>query len=340
MPHISVMIPVYNRAHLVGRTIESVLQQSFHDLDIVVVDDASTDDTVEVVSAYADRDPRLTLVVNEKNLGLTGNWNRCLELATGPLVQIMQSDDLVDPDYLERVSEVFDTYPTVGFVAASCRYTDINDQVIHPGTPRPARLYRAGDEAVTALLTGGHPHYSSIVMRRRCYEEQGGFDREIWFGPDVEMNTRLAACYDFYHFGQVHTSFRRHGSNRGAIEFARQDYLTTYMHSLSLSWGYLSPEGRRRLGVDDLETYIAHNTAVIALTGAIAMVAYGRTGLSRYYLREARRLHPMAWQRPRFWKALALLMMGGLGTRIMQRRMKTIEEDRANLPSYERTLHA
>lgn len=170
MTHVSVMIPTYNRAHLVGCTIESVLVQSFNDLDIVVVDDASTDDTVELVRVYANRDPRIKLVVNEHNLGLTRNWNRCLELAIGPLVQIVQSDDLIDPDYLERVVKVFDRHPEVGFVAASCRYIDQVGQVIRPGTPKVARLYRAGDDAVTAILTSGFPHVSSIVMRRACYD--------------------------------------------------------------------------------------------------------------------------------------------------------------------------
>ena len=71
MPHISVMIPAYNHAHFIGRAIESVLNQQFQDFDVVVVDDASTDDTVEVVVKYCRRDSPVHLVVNEQNLGLT-----------------------------------------------------------------------------------------------------------------------------------------------------------------------------------------------------------------------------------------------------------------------------
>jgi len=130
--------PCIQSRRLIGRTIESVLGQEFTDFDLLIVDDASTDNTVEVANQYTRNDPRIKLSVNEHNLGLTRNWNRCLDLAEGPLVQILLSDDLIDADYLKIASERFAQDPRVGFVAASCRYIDAEDQVIHPGTPKPA----------------------------------------------------------------------------------------------------------------------------------------------------------------------------------------------------------
>ena len=340
MPHISVMIPVYNQAHLIGRTIESVLSQEFQDWDLVIVDDASRDNTVEVANEYCRLDPRLQLVVNEENLGLTRNWNRCLELATGPLVQILQSDDLIDPDYLAMVSQVLVETSQVGFVAACCRYIDSDDQIIHPGTPRPARLYQAGDEAVTALLTGGWPHVSSIVMRRECYEKLGKFNEEIWHGPDGEMFTRIASQYDFYHFGSVHTSFRRHGSNMGSLEYLRKDFLSIDMRKKYLAWSYLSPSGYRRLGVEDLQGYVARNVAQAALTGATVTIAYGRPDLSRFYLGQAVKLDPRSWRQRQFWKVLALLLAPGIGKRIMQFRMRITDVDRVTAKVIETSLRA
>ena len=340
MPHISVMLPTYNRAHLVGRTIESVLNQTFQDWDLVIVDDASQDDTVEVVEEYCRRDSRLQLVVNERNLGLTRNWNSCLGLAAGPLVQIMQSDDLMDSDYLEIVSRVFTEKPQVGLVAASCRYIDPDDHIIHPGRPRPARLYEGGDDAVTALLTGGWPHVSSIVFRRECYEELGGFNERIWHGPDGEMFTRIASRYDFYHFGDVHTSFRRHGSNMGVLEYLRDDFVEVDMYKKRLTWSCLSPEGRRRLGVEDLDKYIAQDGAQAALTGAFLLVAYGRPALGRSYLKQAIKLDHRCWRHRTFWKALTLLLAPGIGKRIMQRRMKIRGVDRDAVGAVETSLKA
>jgi glycosyltransferase involved in cell wall biosynthesis len=327
MPHISVTVPVYNRAHLVGRTIESILQQQFQDFDVIVVDDASKDNTVEVVEQYCKRDPRMRLEVNPQNLGLTRNWNRCLELAIGPLVQIMQSDDLIDADYLQKVSDVFDAHPSIGFVASSCRYIDVDDRVIQPGTPIPPKLYAAGDEAVIAFLTEFGPHVSSIDMRRACYEEVGKFNEAIWHGPDLEMDVRLAARYSCYHFGAIHTSFRRHGSNMGNLEYLRKDFLEVDRMKKRKTWGYLSPEGQRKLGVNDLDRYLAHDAAATALNGAIVTLAYGRSRLTRYYLRQAVKFDGRMWRNRRWWMAVGLALVPPLGKRVMERRMRLSSTD-------------
>jgi glycosyltransferase involved in cell wall biosynthesis len=340
MRHISVAIPTFNRAHLIRRTIESVLKQEYQDYDLLVVDDASCDGTVAVVEEYCRRDPRVRLVVNEQNLGLTRNWNRCLELAAGPLVQLLLSDDLIDPDYLGKVSEVFERHPQLGFVAASCRYIDENDEVIHPGTSIPAQLYQAGDEAVTALLKGGFPHVSSIVMRRECYETLGGFKEDIWHGPDGEMDARIASRFDFYHFGSIHTCFRRHGSNMGNLEFLRSDFLAVDTRKKHLAWSYLSPEGRHNLGVDDIDVFIARDAAQTALGGATVTIGYGRPDLSRFYLKEALRLDPRSWRLPQFWKACILLLAPSIGRRIMGSRMRITGADRVQAHAVESSLMA
>jgi len=80
MSHISVMIPVYNRENLIIETIQSVLSQTYTDLDLTIIDDASTDNTTEIINKFC-KDSRITLIKNEENLGLTKNWNHCLEVA-------------------------------------------------------------------------------------------------------------------------------------------------------------------------------------------------------------------------------------------------------------------
>ena len=97
MQHITVAIPVFNRAHLIGETIQSVLNQDYQLFDLLVVDDGSSDNTVQVVSEFCEQDNRVRLVKNSLNLGLTRNWNRCIELAEGSLIQLLLSDDLMDP---------------------------------------------------------------------------------------------------------------------------------------------------------------------------------------------------------------------------------------------------
>ena len=327
MPHITVTIPVFNRSQLIGQTIESVLNQEFQDFDLLVVDDASSDDTIEIVRQYSERDPRIQFVVNPKNLGLTRNWNRCLDLAQGPLVQLLLSDDLIDPNYLGLVSNFFEKRPETGFVASKCRYVGPNGELIDPGRSEASRLYSAGDEAITALLLGGFPHVSSIVMRRECYEKLGKFNEHIWHGPDVEMDARIASVYDFYLFGDIHTSFRRHGSNMGCLEYLRNDFLEVDMLKKRLAWSYLSPDGFRAMGITNLEEFLAQNVAQAALTGATITVGYGRPDLSRYYLRKGIRLDSQLWRRRQFWKVLILLFVPFAGTLFMRHRMGVTDLD-------------
>ncbi len=340
MYHISVTIPVFNRAHLIGHTIDSVLSQTFQDYDVLVIDDASNDDTVAVVKRYCQQNDRIQLEINPQNLGLTRNWNRCLELARGPLVQIMQSDDLIDPDYLEKVSQAFETYPVLGLVAATCRYIDADGKVIHPGISKAPHYYCAGDEAVEALISGGWPHVSSIVFKRECYEKLGQFNVKIWHGPDGEFFTRLASRYDIYHFGEVRTSFRRHGSNMGVLEYLREDFLEVDMYKKRLTWGYLTQDGQRQLGVEDLEKYIQQDGANTALTGAILMIAYGRSALSRRYLLQALKLNPKVWHSNQFLKGLLLNIVPGLGRRFMEKRLQISQADQAKVRAVESSLTA
>ena len=337
--HITVAIPVYNRANLVKRTIESVIHQTHNDYDLLIVDDASTDDTISVISGLALLYPQIHIEKNIKNLGLTRNWNRCLTLADGPLIQILLSDDLLDPDYLGLVSDIFTNYESVGMVACSCRYIDANDNMIHPGNPKIPRLYKRGDEAVSALLVEGFPHVSSIVVRKKCYEELGLFNEKIWHGPDVEMDTRIASKYDFYHFGSIHTSFRRHGSNMGNLEYMRDDFLDVDALKKRMAWGHLSPRGQSLLGIKDLELFIKKDAAQVSLTGVNVMLAIGKFHKARYYFGNAIKNDWEIIFLLKYWKSLFLILIPPLGKRIMQHRMGIKQEDANSIKLVQQSLN-
>jgi glycosyltransferase involved in cell wall biosynthesis len=320
MPHISVMIPTFNHARFIGQTIESVLNQRFQDIDIVIIDDSSTDNTFEVVSPYCS-DPRISYFRNERRLGLVKNWNRCLELAVGPIVLLLPSDDLIDPDYLELASNIFEAYPRLGFVYAPVRSIDCNGCVIHEGISRPSKFYHAGDEALIALVVRGI-HLSTTVVKRECYEKLGLFDERIWHGPDVEFFARIAANYAIYDIGQVKGSFRVHESKAGYLGYLNKGVLNSYMLLLRLTYGYISAEGLYRLGINDLEKFIAEETARYALNGAIVMIAYKNWSLAFHYLYRVIKLIPQWWMWGRFWKTLGLLALLPLSEHLIRRRMK------------------
>lgn len=102
MPIASILVPVYNRQDLIGRTLQSALAQTVQDIEIVVVDNHSNDGTFDVVAALAESDRRIRLFRNAENLGPVRNWIECVRLATSPFSKILFSDDLIAPTYLER----------------------------------------------------------------------------------------------------------------------------------------------------------------------------------------------------------------------------------------------
>ena len=122
-PTITIAIPVYNREHLVKKALESALRQPERDLEVLVVDNASTDGTWEVLSSFPD--PRLRLVRNDRNLGLFGNFNRCIFLARGRYVVTLCSDDMLLDGFLAPARRLLDTHPEVGLV--SSRGRGLND---------------------------------------------------------------------------------------------------------------------------------------------------------------------------------------------------------------------
>ena len=102
-------MPAWNGAAYIEQAVSSVLAQTFEDFELLVIDDCSDDDTVAIVSRFDD--PRIRVEVNQSRLGLVGNWNRCLEEASGEYVNIFHQDDVMAPDNLRRKVELLDQQP-------------------------------------------------------------------------------------------------------------------------------------------------------------------------------------------------------------------------------------
>jgi len=127
-PEVSVVMPVYNGARYVGVAIESVLEQTFHDFELVVVNDASTDDSAAVIATF--NDPRIRAYDNAQNLGMTGNWNRSVSLARGRYVTMLHQDDQMLPDNLSRKLEIL-RGGSGRWVASDCFQIGSAGEVLH-----------------------------------------------------------------------------------------------------------------------------------------------------------------------------------------------------------------
>ena len=126
-PRVTIGMPVYNGAALVGAALESILAQTLTDFELIISDNASTDATAEVCRSYAAKDRRIRYYRNEKNLGAAPNFNRVVELATNgvPYFKWAAHDDVIAPTFLEKCARVLDAAPqsvVAGWVARLAKH--------------------------------------------------------------------------------------------------------------------------------------------------------------------------------------------------------------------------
>jgi glycosyltransferase involved in cell wall biosynthesis len=195
MPKVSVVIPTYNYAHFLGETIRSVLDQTFTEFELIIVDDGSTDNTREVVAGF--KDPRIIYIYQE-NRGVSAAQNNGINASTGGYIAILGSDDLWLPRNLELKVKVLDSRPEVALVCSDAYYFDNETGATlhrlwegtpsHPGVdPR-----RASQRPLRELLAPGcFIMPQATLLRRRVFDEVGGFDESLRAGEDWDLFVRI-----------------------------------------------------------------------------------------------------------------------------------------------------
>jgi glycosyltransferase involved in cell wall biosynthesis len=124
-PLVSISIPCYNAGKFIGDTLRSVLAQTYCDLEIIVCDDCSTDNTLQAIKSFVD--PRISIYVNEHNLGSSGNYNRALSYANGKYVKLLCADDLITPDCIEKQVQAFEKNEGKNIVMVTANKNVINE---------------------------------------------------------------------------------------------------------------------------------------------------------------------------------------------------------------------
>lgn len=197
-PIVSVGIPTYNRSVYLIRAVESALHQTYQNIEVVVSDNASSDDTKARVLALSDH--RIVFVQQPRNLGMIGNFNACLQAATGDLFVMLSDDDLLEPSAIERLSQPFlaeidsPGISSVGVVWCPVKVLDnlaLEKYTTAPGPPR-----EPGWALAEGLFRGTRgPRFCSVMVRRTDALAVGGYRDE--HGPicDVGNWTQIACTY-------------------------------------------------------------------------------------------------------------------------------------------------
>ena len=203
MPRVSVVIPAFNAERYIREALDSVMAQTWRDLEVVVVDDGSTDGTREIVAGYGEA----VRLVEQANAGPSAARNRGVREARGELVAFIDADDLWLPGKLALQLPLFDGEGRVALVYSRAEYMD------DAGRPLPTQqLAKPSGRVYWRLLEGNCVPTSSVVVRRGCFERAGGFATDMIWAEDWYLWVRVAREWEFGFVDRVLVRHRSHGS--------------------------------------------------------------------------------------------------------------------------------
>lgn len=226
-PRVTVVVPHYNYGRYLPSAVGSALDQPGVDVDVIVVDDASTDGSLDVARAIARSDDRVTLVEHEHNLRHIGTYNDGLSRATGTYIVLLSSDDALAPRSLARSAALMDANPGVGLVYGHARM--IGDEQPHsaetqsswPGATETWTVWSGQEWLHKLARRGRNPILNpEVMMRRDVLEQSGGYDARHPHSADLYLWLRAAARADVGRVnGAVQAYYRVHESNMHTTEF-------------------------------------------------------------------------------------------------------------------------
>lgn len=251
-PAISVLIPCYNQARYLARTLESVLAQKNVSIEVIISDDSSKDDTAKIAERFASADPRVRFQRHEQNLGMAGNWNWCLEQARGEFIKYVFGDDyLTSPDSLAQLLAPMLADPSIALSTSARLIVDADTKPIATTQDFPETCRLAGKTAITHCLLKnrnliGEP--SAVLFRRSTARHFDGSFRQL---IDVELWYHLLTEGAFYYIDQPLCAFRRHEFQQTALNqpgrLGEKEGIRLHLKYKTLLDDYLAGGGNKHL---------------------------------------------------------------------------------------------
>ena len=245
-PLVSVVIPSYNYGRYIQAAVDSVLTQDYPNLEVVVSDNASKDDTLQVLVAYAG-DPRVRVHVNPRNIGLTPNINNGITLARGEFVTMLSADDFLLPGHTTRLVELAQAHPHAALVYGNAYFAE------ETGVPHSLRNvygqvaagYAGGRNEFAWLFMTCYMCLPTILFRKAVLERYGLFDATLDIASDWEICMRLAHGGEQFAYTPVPVAaVRQHAAQRSAAAYTHSG--DELRESLEIGERYATPENAPR----------------------------------------------------------------------------------------------
>jgi glycosyltransferase involved in cell wall biosynthesis len=255
-PQVSAIVTAYNSGRFIHRSLRSLQTQTLRDIEIIVVDDGSTDGTAEVIDEYARRDPRVR-VFHQPNSGAPGAGNRALAEARGEFVAILDHDDIALPDRLEKQAAYLSEHPAIGVVGGAIGVMDENERKVRvhrfPTSPTEVRYWLFRQPTI---------NHSSSTVRREVALAVGGYRPNFDVIPDVDLFLRISDRADLATLPDIVVYYRMTPTGITSTQNPRQLLLNEVALELARSRVrgnpdklpadlYLDENALGRLGLDD-----------------------------------------------------------------------------------------
>ena len=237
-PTFSVVIPTFNSREFIVECVQSAIDQSYADVEVIIDDNTSHDGTIELLRATFGDHPRLNIFANQEDLNIPHGWNRGMRRGTGKYLLLLHSDNLLHPRYAEIAVEALEHY-SASVAYSECHYFE--------GQTPPAVFDPKASLQKTphAFLSGGARAVdyvfryqrmiptSGLTIRRSCLETRAPFDPEFRWDPDIELMTWLARNFGVVHLETPLAAIRSHGGQ--VASWKNSAFSTQYKKLLSLA---------------------------------------------------------------------------------------------------------
>lgn len=205
---VSICIPVYNGEKYIREAVESALNQTYQNIEVLLVDNCSTDGTLLAVESVSDK--RFRIIRNETNLGMVGNWNKCLSEAKGDYINLLCADDRLKSDCIEKKIAILVNNPDVALVSSDTHIIDERGKIImrrrglrETGTYSGRNIFR---KSIRTRNLYGEP--TNVLFRKSVAIQTDGYEGGLPYSPDWEYWLHLSTMGDVGYISEPLTEYR------------------------------------------------------------------------------------------------------------------------------------
>jgi glycosyltransferase involved in cell wall biosynthesis len=316
MSSVDAIIPCYQYGHFLRECAESVLKQCGPELRLLIIDDASTDNTPQVAQELAHSDPRVEFRRHATNHGHIATFNEGIDWAAADYMILLSADDYLMPGAIERSVRLMDDNPSVGltFGRAIALHEGREEALAPPAGLGPGTRILSGRDFIRIGGARNIVLAPSVVVRTSLQKKVGGYLPDLTHSGDMEMWLRFAAHGRVGYIDAIQAVYRRHSTNMSGGYSAEQDF-----HQRKLAFErFLDGCAAVLPDVDELRSWLMRHLALDAISSASRAFNEGDVGLSERLLALASNLDPEVTRSRRWWLLACKRQLGSRGWQLLR----------------------